>query len=276
MEVAMDPLGQHDPFDAPPTRLSDHLDDLVVWFERKRHLLPRTLIALLAVGLVAAGGAWWMDRSRTPTSIEDRIPMVALEPTVPGDAPPGEVSPGGLVGTNSADGTVGEADPGGSGLGGTDNAMAGSSVTVHVAGAVANPGVFVLGGDDRVIDAVEAAGGALAGADLSVVNLAAPLIDGSQIRIPLVGETIVAPLLPMGGSQPGGPGAEADAGTPVDLNRATGAELETLTGVGPATAEAILTWRTNNGPFVTAEQLLDVPGIGPAKFAAMADQVVVG
>ncbi len=244
----MDPLGPLDPFDAPQPHLSDRLDDLIVWFERRRASVPRLGLVIATLALVGAGG-WWAMRARSVTSIEDHIPMVTLEQestepphdTVAGAAPEGE-----------------EVEPG--------------RVVVHVAGAVAAPGVFVLDADGRVIDAVEAAGGASAGADLSLVNLAAPLIDGSQVRIPLLGETVIAPLVPMGGAPAGG---TDDQPIQVDLNRATAAELETLTGIGPATAAAIITWRSNNGSFTTADQLLDVPGIGPAKFAAMADQVVV-
>ncbi len=251
----MDPLGPLDPFDAPQPHLSDRLDDLIVWFERRRSAVPRLGLVVATLALVGVGG-WWAMRARAITSIEDHIPMVTLEQessavdeATTDDA--GAVDPGAASGDESAESDL---------------------VVVHVAGAVASPGVFVLAADSRVIDAVDAAGGASAGADLSLVNLAAPLIDGSQIRIPLVGETVVAPLVPMGGAPEGG---TDDQPIQVDLNRATAAELETLTGVGPATAAAIITWRSNNGSFVTAEQLLDVPGIGPAKFAALADQVVV-
>ncbi len=226
----MDPQGPHDSFDSPPARLADLLDDWVVWFERRRHLMPRALAVLVVAAIVLAAG-WWVLRPRSAVSIEDRIPMVALEPSVP-------------------------------------EAVAAPSVIVHVAGAVERPGVYEFADGERVVDAVNAAGGALADADLSPVNLAALLVDGSQIRIPLEGEQVA--VLSLSG---GGGGSD---GGPVMLNRATATELERLPGVGPATAQAIITWRTENGPFVTVEQLMDVPGIGPAKFAAMADQVVVG
>ncbi len=252
----MDPLGPLDPFDAPQPHLSDRLDDLIVWFERRRSAVPRLGLVVATLALVGVGG-WWAMRARAITSIEDHIPMVTLDQVASGPVD---------------DSTTEDADAFDPGADSDDESAEPALVVVHVAGAVASPGVFVLAADSRVIDAVDAAGGASAGADLSLVNLAAPLIDGSQIRIPLVGETVVAPLVPMGGAPDGGTG---DQPIQVDLNRATATELETLTGVGPATAAAIITWRSNNGSFVTAEQLLDVPGIGPAKFAALADQVVV-
>ncbi len=247
----MDPQGPHDSFDPPPARLADLLDDAIVWLERRRHLMPRAVVAVVTVAVIVGGG-WWMFRPRSTVAIEDRIPMVALEPSIPGAEPGTGV--GSTTSTSSVDGPL----------------------TVHVAGAVEQAGVYEFIAGDRVVDAVNAAGGALAGADLSAVNLAAPLIDGSQIRIPIEGETPPIPLVPVGGVPPAAGADRSRESAPVLLNQATATDLERLPGVGPATAQSILTWRINNGPFLTVEQLMDVPGIGPAKFAAMVDQVVVG
>ena len=155
--------------------------------------------------------------------IEDRIPQVTLTPT---SAP---------AGTNT--------------------------VVVHVSGAVRTPGVYTLDATARVVDAVDAAGGVTADAELHLLNLAALVVDGQQIRVPVEGETVVA--------------AQPATGGPIDLNRADVIGLQELPGVGPATAEAIVAHRDENGPFRTVDDLLDVPGIGPAKLAAMADAVVV-
>ncbi|MEZ5378842.1 MAG: ComEA family DNA-binding protein [Acidimicrobiales bacterium] len=262
----MDTPGPHDPGESTPARLVDLFDDIVVWIERRRHLVSRTVAALVTIAVVLAGG-WWAVRPRLSGSIEDQIPMVTLEPTVAAGASD-PVMPS-TSASSMGGGSTGEASVD-EDAGGVPDAM-----TVHVAGAVRSPGVYEFDVGARVVDAVDAAGGALDGADLSAMNLAAPLVDGSQVRIPLEGETPPAPLGPVGGG--GGPGLPTPAAdAPVSLNQATAADLERLPGVGPAIAAAIITWRTNNGPFVSVDQLLDVPGIGPAKLAAMADQVVVG
>lgn len=142
-----------------------------------------------------------------------------------------------------------------------------SEVVVHVAGAVVAPGVHRLPPGARVIDAVEASGGLAPDADPSAVNLAALLEDGAQVYVPRVGE---AP--PPSASL--GPSTE-DASGPVDLNTADVALLETLPGIGPATAAAIVDHRERHGPFASVEGLLDVRGIGEAKLAALRDLVRV-
>ncbi len=139
-----------------------------------------------------------------------------------------------------------------------------SIVFVHVSGAVFAPGVYELSSTARVLDAIAAAGGPQPGADLHQLNLAAPVADGIQVRVPMPGEIVAVEPQPNG-----------ESGTPIDVNRATASELETLSGVGPATAAAIVQWRGDNGPFLTVDDLLDVPGIGPAKLAGLEDQVVV-
>ena len=138
-----------------------------------------------------------------------------------------------------------------------------ADVVVHVSGAVVSPGLYRLPATARVGEAVEAAGGATPAADLHQLNLAAVVADGQQVRVPLEGETL--PL----------PSATDGTTGPIDLNRADAVALQTLPGVGPATAEAIIAFREEHGPFRTVDDLLDVPGIGPAKLAAIADAVVV-
>lgn len=159
-----------------------------------------------------------------------------------------------------------------------------ATLTVHVAGAVKNPGVYVLSQRARVIDAVKAAGGSLASADLEGINLAQTIVDTEQIYIPLRSRrttriTVAPRLKPTRSTTPSTvPGkSETSAGATgiVNLNSATASELDALPGVGPATAKAIIDHRTKKGPFTKVEDLLNVAGIGPSKLAAMRDQVAV-
>lgn len=137
---------------------------------------------------------------------------------------------------------------------------------VHVAGRVGSPGVHRVAPGSRVTDALDAAGGPLADAELDALNLAAPVGDGQRIHVPRVGEVVVGPVAV-------GETAAAVAAGPVDVNRANEAELQALPGVGPATAAAIVEDRERHGPFGGPEELLRVRGIGPAKLDAMRDLV---
>lgn len=138
-------------------------------------------------------------------------------------------------------------------------------IAVHVAGNVLKPGVYDMPSDSRVVDAVRLAGGATAIADLNAINLANRLNDGQQVYVPAVGEKV-------SGSSLGGDGtgnAIAPVEYPININSADAALLDELPGVGPATAQAIVTYRDQHGPFASVNGLEDVPGIGPAKVAAL-------
>jgi competence protein ComEA len=157
-------------------------------------------------------------------------------------------------------------------------------LVVDVAGKVHRPGLYRLPVGSRVDDAVRAAGGALAGVNLSSLNLAAKVVDGQQIPVGIAGSPGGAAAGAAGAAgSDGSPGGRAGmagngapgAGEPVDLNTATIEQLETLPGVGPVLAQHVLDWRTAHGHFATVDQLDDVPGIGEVKFAALKSLVTV-
>jgi competence protein ComEA len=143
-----------------------------------------------------------------------------------------------------------------------------AALVVSVVGLVVRPGLVTLPAGSRVADAVAAAGGMLPEADPGSVNLAAVVVDGTQIAVGVPG----AAAGPGGGAPAGsGPGP----GSRVDLNAATAADLDGLPGIGPVLAQRIVDHRTRNGPFRSVDQLDDVPGIGPAIAAELAELVTV-
>lgn len=142
--------------------------------------------------------------------------------------------------------------------------VAPAGVYVHVSGAVGEPGLYVLAPGSRVVDAVAAAGGLASDADPEGVNLARPLSDGEQLRVPREGEAEAA--------------SAADGVDPdgrVDLNSADAAALETLPRVGPALAQRIIDWREANGGFASVDDLMAVSGFGEKMVAALRDLVTV-
>jgi competence protein ComEA len=140
------------------------------------------------------------------------------------------------------------------------------TLIVDVAGAVRQPGVYEFAEGDRVIDAIERAGGPKPKADLSLLNLAAALTDGTQILVPTAGPPGAAPV-------PGDtPGSAAGL---IDINTASATELETLSGIGEVLAATIVEYRDQNGPFASVDDLEDVSGIGPATLEEIRDQVTV-
>jgi competence protein ComEA len=139
-------------------------------------------------------------------------------------------------------------------------------ILVDVAGWVRRPGVYEFEEGARVIDAIDAAGGARPGALLVALNLAAPLADGIQILVPRQGETVAPPA---------SGGAVAGVAGLINVNTATPTELEVLPGVGEVIAQAIVDYRTEHGPFTSVDQLLDVSGIGDATLESMRELVTV-
>lgn len=129
---------------------------------------------------------------------------------------------------------------------------------VYVSGAVAAPGVYTLPEGSRVEAAIQAAGGFAPGAEAENINLAVVLIDGQQINVPGIVET-----------------SHVNIGR-VNINTASAAELDALPGIGPTTAQAIVDYRLQNGPFQVIQDIQNVPGVGPATFALIQDFINVG
>jgi competence protein ComEA len=142
----------------------------------------------------------------------------------------------------------------------------GGQLVVDVVGAVRRPGLYRLSPGTRVADAVQRAGGATAHANLELLNLAAPLADGEQVVVPRAGTTSAA--------ADGAPAGAAQSAAPLQLSVATAEQLDALPGVGPATAAKIVAYRLEHGPFHSVDDLVGVPGIGPAKLAGLKDLVV--
>jgi competence protein ComEA len=161
-------------------------------------------------------------------------------------------------------------------------------LVAYACGAVAHPGVYRLLPGARIADLLALAGGATARADLTAVNLAAKVADGQQVVVPTKTGAAAQAQASAAGAQAGagtgtgggesmGGGASTTAGTTplVNLNTATAAELDTLQGVGPVTAQKIIDYRTANGGFKSIDELKNVPGIGDVRFAAIKDSVTL-
>jgi competence protein ComEA len=237
------------------------------------------------VGRVTSLGGWVQDRLPGPLQGRVRIGaphLAALALIVAGvmaalawasvrSADPGDLVPAHSLSTPAAEAplvTPLAVPVGDTGSGASAAPSAAAEVVVDVAGKVRKPGIVRLPVGSRVVDAVEAAGGARRGVDLSGLNLARVLVDGEQV---LVGVPVPGGVAASAASAPGaGP-----PGALVNINTATQMELETLPGVGPVTAQAILQWRTDNGAFSAVDELLEVSGIGEATLADLAPFVTV-
>jgi competence protein ComEA len=159
-----------------------------------------------------------------------------------------------------------------------------ATLVVDVGGAVARPGLVHVGRGARVADVVAAAGGVTHDADLDRLNLAATVADGERLFVPHLGQSSIPVAVNGdggggggggGGGASGGPASGPPGAAPIDLNSATAEQLDTLPGVGPATAAAIVAYRSQHGPFRAVDDLLLVRGIGPAKLAALRSKVRV-
>lgn len=268
---AVGPDPGRDPWDRVPLieRLLRSRDLAVSWRDRPRLMLGAAVTMAVIVAL-----GWWFGRPSSAGPIDGAIPFASAPASAPSRGPSatGGVASGG-PGGEAVSAAPGEGGPGAAPPG--TGVPAPVELVVHVAGAVIRPGIVHLAVGARVVDAIEAAGGVADDADLDQLNLAAPLGDGVQVRVPHQGETVPSPISPASIGPGGGAAGAPPVPTVVDLNRATAAELEQLPGIGPSLAAAIVTWRTEHGPFKRIDDLLEVPGIGPAKLASLADHVSV-
>ena len=262
-------------------------------------LSPRVLLLVAVLALVAV--VWGVTQfSAAPRAEQFASPSASAESV---QAVGAQQSPGTQPGTQSAAQSTAQpgANPSESVQGGASGE---ATVRVHVAGAVNNPGVYTLPAQGRAVDAIAAASGAAADADLDRVNLAGALSDGVQIYVPHRGETAApAQIQPNGGTANAGPGNAANGAaqngasqggtqpqpartltpagtaqkgsTPVNINTATAEELQTLPRIGPAMAQRIIAWREAHGGFRSVDELDAVPGIGPSMLENLRPLVMV-
>ena len=254
-------------------------------------LSPRVLLLVAVLALVAV--VWGVTQfSAAPRAEQLASPSATAESV---QAVGAQQSPG-------AQGTAQpSANPSKSAQGGASGE---ATVRVHVAGAVNNPGVYTLPAQGRAVDAIAAASGAAADADLDRVNLAGALSDGVQIYVPHRGETAApAQIQPNGGTANAGQGNAANGSsqngtaqsgsqpqpartltasgsaqkgsTPVNINTATAEELQSLPRIGPAMAQRIIAWREAHGGFRSVDELDAVPGIGPSMLENLRPLVTV-
>ena len=259
-------------------------------------LSPRVLLLVAVLALVAV--VWGVTQfSAAPRAEQVASPSASAESV---QAVGAQQSPGAQPGTQST--AQPGANPSESAQGG--GASGETTVRVHVAGAVNNPGVYTLPAQGRAVDAIAAASGAAADADLDRVNLAGALSDGVQIYVPHRGETAApAQIQPNGGTANAGQGNAANGAsqngasqggtqphpartltpagsaqkgsTPVNINTATAEELQTLPRIGPAMAQRIIAWREAHGGFRSVDELDAVPGIGPSMLENLRPLVTV-
>lgn len=239
------------------------------------------LVALAVAGALLLG-VWWAVRaagvldhagepvpprpSGVPTAVATAASSAAGTPS-----PQGAGAGGNPGGAPTAAAPVAPATAAGTG------ASTGSpaQVVVDVVGKVRRPGIAILPAGSRVVDAVEASGGARPGVDLSSLNLARLLVDGEQVVVGQEAPAGVAARLLAGPSPAATVPSAAGPTALVNLNTADQATLETLPGVGPVTAAAILRWRTEHGSFTSVDELLEVSGIGDATLAELAPHVTL-
>ena len=156
-----------------------------------------------------------------------------------------------------------------------DSTISRSKIYIHVAGAVANPGLYTLPEDSRVNDAIEAAGGFSENANKDSLNLARVLTDGEQVNVPVVQSENASALESDAGSGDGSTVASAAVSSKVNINTASEADLDALPGIGPSTAKKIVADRTANGSFKSIDDLSRVSGIGDKKLEALRDYITV-
>jgi competence protein ComEA len=207
---------------------------LTGWLDRRGvHMEAgrRSAVAIGVVALAAILAGWWLLSARPHTSTPPSSPLAAPATSASSHPPT-------------------------------------TRVVVDVVGKVRHPGVYRLPDGSRVDDALDAAGGALPGVDLSQLNLARKVADGEQVAVGVSGAA--GPVGPTGTGA-----ASGAAAAPIDLNTATLQQLDTLPGVGPVLAQRIVDWRSEHGRFDSVDQLQEVSGIGPSRLADLRSLVTV-
>ena len=247
-------------------------------------------LAILLLGSVVASLTWWYGSVTAPVgpapaamagaALGERADLGSQgDFGEQGDDAPAVGTPQHpAADTGQPDADTAAAQAGAGAAGGT--AARTDPVLVHVSGAVQRPGLVTLSADARVGDAVDAAGGLTEDADGDRINLARVLVDGEQVHVPAEGEELPPAATGERGAVPGsdapaGGGDGLDPQGRIDLNRATAAELESLPGIGPARATAIVDHREQHGPFGVPGDLRAVSGIGEATFQNLAPLIVV-
>ncbi|MCF8606477.1 helix-hairpin-helix domain-containing protein [Gordonia sp. HY442] len=265
-------------FDCLDDRVDDESDDDAStadeddeWEPPRRRwtMMPPAAIGLILIGLLGCGFAGYsLLRQNEPST-----PLVAF------DAPVGSSTAARSGARSSGTGTDTPAH--------ASEKSAPAEVVVSVVGLVQRPGLVRLAADSRVADALARAGGARVNADTMSLNLAQIVHDGDQILVGQKGDDQVrSAVVTSGGSSPspsgtsgtggGAAGGSGGSGQLVNVNTATEAELDTLPGVGPVTAQSIIAWREANGSFASVDQLAEVDGIGEGRLAKLRPLVTVG
>lgn len=249
-------LGRGRGVDGPLDRLRDRVSDALSALRGD----ARVGLAVLVAVAVVAGVVWYRVGSGGAATAQRSAPSRA-----------GSRAPSGGSGTEPS-GAGPTSDPAQAVSGSGAPSPKGNRVVVHVAGAVARPGVVELASGSRVIDAVEAAGGGLPEADLDRLNLAAKIVDGQRVLVQKVGDP---PAAAEGAGTASGATPGAASTGPLNLNTATLDQLDGLPGIGPVLAAAILAERVRRGAFKSVNELREVRGIGEQRFADLRELVAV-
>ena len=239
---------------------------------------PRLGVVVLVVIALVAGLAWYSigvnsggdDPSAAPT--QAKTSSTTTRASAPSTPSTRRAAP--ATSPTSATAAPGQSNASATSAN-SSRAAAGGKLVVHVAGAVAHPGVVELSANARVIDAVEAVGGALPDGDLDRLNLAAKVVDGERVYVARVGQAdpgVVDDAGSAGGNTGAGDGAP---GGKVNLNTASEAQLEALPGIGPSFAAAIIAERQRRGGFKSVNDLRSVRGIGDKRFTQLQPLVTV-
>jgi len=205
--------------------------------------------SLCAIAVLALGGRWLIDSASAPAS-----------------------SQGWTAHNGTGRSTGAQYRQAGSSQGPASSdvgSAASAQVIVHVAGFVHHPGVYRFAAGSRVYQALDAAGGASSPGDANAIDLAARLVDGSQLIVPKRGSRPQSTPISGAGVGGAGSGGSPSSSGPISLNQATVDQLDMLDGIGPALAARIVAWRESHGGFKGVDDLDNVPGIGPARLDAL-------